>query len=262
MHQPFSTSLGPYGVSSKKRPDYWNRLVQWGFLGCLVLFLRAFLPCGTDCLHLPQSSVGGCSSSETNCHMVALAASTSISTLSSPKESSSGQFEENTPNHNATLDLSLWNSASPANTTAKYRFDGAHGEVLEEHGKMDDTRGLTLSPTPDEVNDAAPVQEHEMNAQKSSRIFLDEREGGRSHDAIYSTGHGIYVHSSEMQPQVFDPNYDSEKYRPFLSLEEVDEDGQTFVLKIWIDKERLLRGEFGRVEICGASSAAGCQRYD
>jgi len=194
--------------------------------------------------------------------MVALAASTSISTLLSPKESWSGQSEENTPNHNATLDLSLWNSASPANATAKYRFDGAHGEVLEEHGKMDDARGLTLSPTPDEINDAGPVQEHEMNAQKSSRIFFDERKDGRSQDAIYSTGHGIYFHSSEMQPQVLDPNYDSEKYRPFLSLEEVDEDGQTFVLKIWVDKERLLRGDFGRVEICRASSAAGCRKYD
>ncbi|CAA7261415.1 unnamed protein product [Cyclocybe aegerita] len=74
----------------------------------------------------------------------------------------------------------------------------------------------------------------------------------RGEEAVY-LGSGLRVTTSAV-------GYEDLQQEPFFAMEEFDDMGQTFALKIWLDNGD--RSKMGRVEFCQASSGVRCLQAD
>lgn len=72
----------------------------------------------------------------------------------------------------------------------------------------------------------------------------------------YSNQNGV-VYDSESR-HMFDPGYDPLELEPFFSMEDSDDRGQIFALKIWLDPKYFSQAKIGKVEICQASRGVKC----
>jgi hypothetical protein len=55
-----------------------------------------------------------------------------------------------------------------------------------------------------------------------------------------------------------DPDYDPLEMEPFFSLEEFDDEGLNFALRIWLDKNDFYAAKLTQVTLCQASSGVKC----
>ncbi len=55
-----------------------------------------------------------------------------------------------------------------------------------------------------------------------------------------------------------DPDYDPLEMEPFFSLEEFDDEGLNFALRIWLDKNDFYGAKLTQVTLCQASSGIKC----
>ncbi|KAF8158270.1 hypothetical protein B0H34DRAFT_807817 [Crassisporium funariophilum] len=215
----------PHGCQSLNAVNLWNRLLICAFVGALLLFSRAFVFSGSsDCLSPPMNRSGSCLELTTG-SLLLENARTKI------------HNEDSFPN---------WNAASSQNITADLDLPYAQArENIPEQSTLVEEKPQHISTDPKRFR---PLR-FSYSPQRISGPHARTSDGGDVESAMYNP---------DRRQNFYSPEYDPLELEPFFALGGLGDQGQSFALKIWLDRRDLLSTGAGRIEICQGSSGVKC----
>jgi len=231
---------GPTPVSFAESPDnsaskvvhLWNTFVFWSFTASLVLFCRAFFAFGGLEKMTPSSS----------------------NSLSS---NASTTLFGNNPNHFDPLSRC---GVSVSELLPEHLLNGG----LSQLGDCSEYTNFT-NPSehpPEHANNAALANavstfphtpSHGKATLQVANPFVDS-----SPASSISPHAGLEATHLSTANILQDPDYDPLEMEPFFSLEEFDDEGLNFALRIWLDKKDFYAAKLTQVTLCQASSGVKC----
>lgn len=200
----------------------WNALVFWSFVACLVLFCRAFFAFGSLKLTAAPPNFNPLSSAFGN--ITNRFASKCEIPKFIPEQllnvglSQLGDCSEYT---NFTIAIPLQHPADPAERNADSPFH-----------------------TPPQVKET-PLATPSVDNSPASPFFP-------------YAGSADEIHLLPTADILPDRDYDPLEMEPFFSLEEFDDEGLNFALKVWLDKNDFYGAKLSQVALCQASSGVRC----
>jgi hypothetical protein len=205
---------------------FWNPILIVAFSGSLFLFIRAFFPSRLNSYHLASLNL-------TKCY----------------KENHFDSTLNNKPEALHEVSLPMW---ALVDNIENQTFD----MPLQLRGESSGV--LTLV-----TQSLEPMTRNNLLDRVINRSFSSRSQALSNppkSPPSYSNQNGAVdrnIYDSESR-HMFDPGYDPSELEPFFFMEDSDDRGQIFALKIWLDPKYFSRPKIGKAEICQASRGVKC----
>ncbi|KAF9568803.1 hypothetical protein CPC08DRAFT_718639 [Agrocybe pediades] len=258
VHLPLHTtaSLPPHGCPKRNAANtLWQRIETLSFLVCLFLFSRAFIPPvgrGTtrnnQLLSSASSSIPILHESVQGGRLEGINNTTLMSVLE--------PYKDELSNRRYPTVINMTDLTSPPSRRIRYiRDSDTVGNQGEEGAVIRHDESARDSPS----SENAMIQglpAIKSRIARGSGLLLPFLGGVSGLRQVANTPSDESSLTHAVPPR--SAKYSTGNEDPFFSIEEFDEDGEIFALKIWIDKKEHQQAKLGKVEFCQASSGIQC----
>jgi len=279
----------PHGYPPRDAANrLWHRIETVSFLACLFLFSRAFIsPVGRGSTQKNHLLFNDASHIPTLFPRISGGPDANNNTILMTTQSFDTRPDALKPHYDKSKDPLSWNSPFAVNMTdlisgfSKSNLFTPNPSLPSEKNDQD-SAVLRFDAPPrqgykKDINFKSSVSSISKTANPPS-LSINSRIVRKGFDFMVTRATPRQLDDELDQPIVSSPTpfvlapetsegiksqFDGEPFpqddeAPFFSMEEFDDDGEIFALKIWINKKEHLQAKLGKLEYCQASSGIRC----